>query len=61
VISRRKQVQLLRKEQARQRQNVILDAIIVLDDSYKAGDLPKSAYEAKRAELVKQLEEERNQ
>jgi len=61
VLSKKKQNQLLRKEQARQKQNLILDAIIVLDDSYKAGDLPKAAYEAKRAELVKQLEEERAQ
>lgn len=61
VVSRKKQNQLLKKEQARQRQNTILDAIIVLDDSYKAGDLPKTAYEAKRAELVRQLEEERAQ
>jgi mono/diheme cytochrome c family protein len=61
VISKKKQNQLLKKEQDRKRQNTILDAIIVLDDSYKAGDLPKAAYEAKRAELVKQLEEERAQ
>lgn len=61
VLSKRKQNQLLKQEQARQRQNLILDAIIVLDDSYKAGDLARAAYEAKRAELVKQLEEERNQ
>lgn len=57
--SKKKQAQQLRVEQAQQRKNQILDAIIVLDDSYKAGDLAKDAYQKKRAELVKQLEEER--
>lgn len=57
--SKKKQAQQLRAEQAQQRKNQILDAIIVLDDSYKAGDLAKDAYQKKRAELVKQLEEER--
>ncbi len=34
----------------------IMDAIITLDDRYKAGDLPEDAYQARRAELKAKLE-----
>lgn len=34
----------------------IMDAIITLDDSYKAGDLPEEAYQARRAELKNKLQ-----
>lgn len=34
----------------------IMDAIITLDDRYKAGDLPEEAYQARRAELKAKLE-----
>lgn len=35
----------------------IMDAIIALDDLYKAGDLPEAAYRSRRAELKERLEE----
>lgn len=34
----------------------IMDAIITLDDQYKAGELPEEAYQARRAELKAKLE-----
>ncbi len=58
-LSKRKQNQLVQREQRQQRKNQILDAIIVLDDSYKAGEIAREAYQEKRAELVRKLEEEK--
>jgi hypothetical protein len=34
----------------------IMDSVIVLDDKFKANELSKKAYEAKRSELIKKLE-----
>jgi len=34
----------------------VMDAIITLDDRYKAGDLPEDAYKARRAELKTKLQ-----
>jgi mono/diheme cytochrome c family protein len=36
-------------------QGTILDAIIVLDDAFKSGDIPEEAYLARRTELVSKL------
>lgn len=35
----------------------ILDALIALDDQYKAGEIPKPAYETRRRELKKRLKQ----
>ena len=37
--------------------NSIMDAIITLDDQYKTGEIPKEAYEKRREDLKKRLEE----
>ena len=34
-----------------------MDAIIALDDLYRAGDLPEEAYQQRRAELKAKLKE----
>ena len=35
----------------------ILDAIIALDDQFKAGQIPRESYNAKRSELIEKIEE----
>ena len=37
--------------------DMLLDAILALDDQYKAGDLPEDAYQKRRAELTAQIKE----
>lgn len=38
-------------------QNTVLDAIIALDDQFKAGQIPPAAYKERREELLKRLQE----
>jgi hypothetical protein len=35
----------------------VLDAIIALDDQFKAGQIPPAAYKERREELLKRLQE----
>lgn len=44
------------EEMAESTTDTVMDAIIALDDRYQAGDLPEDAYQARRAELKKQLQ-----
>ena len=37
--------------------DTLLDAILTLDDQYKAGELPEDAYLKRRAELKAQIKE----
>jgi uncharacterized membrane protein YcjF (UPF0283 family) len=64
----RDRTRLLKKEQEEQNGKIeedalgedrdnIMDAMIALDDQYKAGEIPKEAYEKRRMELKERLKE----
>jgi|GEM_PF-1543867 len=56
LTARRKSVQKMGATQKNVNKNTLLDAIITLDDQYKAGTITAEVYRAKREELIRKLE-----
>lgn len=49
-----------RKKDRENQRTQILDAIIALDDQFKAGQIPRDSYAAKRSELISKIDNEPN-
>jgi uncharacterized membrane protein len=52
------------RDHSRDRENErtrTLDAIIALDDQFKAGQIPRESYSAKRSELISKIDGEKDQ
>jgi mono/diheme cytochrome c family protein len=57
MTRKEKETEIEEEDEAPEEESVesLLDAIVALDDLYKAGQLPKAAYEERRAELKERL------
>lgn len=53
-----RQKAIRRLQQGKVKRTALLDAIITLDDQFKAGEISAEVYQAKREELIRHLEGE---